>query len=100
MPSLNLLYLLPAVFLFGSLILSVALVAVGPFILLRWFSDKALVVLSLIACVAALVFAPILRVSNELLGIYIFFAGFFPIAGAITAAVVTTMIRLLHTRRW
>jgi hypothetical protein len=31
---------------------------------------------------------------------YIFFAGFFPIAGAIIAAVVSTMIRLVHARRW
>ena len=100
MPGLNWLYLLPAVFLVGSMILAVALVFVGPIILLRWSSNRALIVLALIACVAALVFTPIVRVSNELLGIYLFFAGFVPIAGVITATVVTTSIRLLRTRRW
>jgi hypothetical protein len=72
----------------------------APTVLLRRSSDKGLAGFSLVTCVAAFGFAPLLRVSPEAMGIYIFLAGFFPICAAITAAVVTSAARFIQTRQW
>ena len=53
-----------------------------------------------LACSAALVFAPLLRVTPEQYGLYLFLTGFFPITGAITAAVVTCGVQWHQTHRW
>jgi uncharacterized membrane protein len=86
--------------LLSSMILAVLMIVVGSIVLLLRSSDNGLVGLSLLACVAALVFDPLLRVLPEQISIYIFFAGFFPISAAITAAAVTSTARLMQTRRW
>jgi hypothetical protein len=81
------------------IVVTVVLIVGASIIFLRRSSDGGLIGLSVLACIAALVFAPLLRVTPEQYGLYLFLAGFFPIAGAITAAVVTSAVQLLQTRR-
>src|SRR5258707_773956 len=62
---------------------------------LRRSSYRGLTGLSVLASIAALVFAPLVRITPEQYCLYLFLAGFFPIPGAITAAVVTNAMLLL-----
>jgi tetrahydromethanopterin S-methyltransferase subunit D len=86
--------------LLSSMILAVLVIVVGSIVLLLRSSDKGLVGLSLLACAAALVFDPLLRVLPEQISIYLFFVGFFPISAIILAAAITSTARLMQTRRW
>ena len=66
----------------------------------HWSSDKALIGLSLVACAAALVFAPLVRTAPEEIGISVFMAGGPPILATLTAAVVVSALRVWQTKRW
>ena len=77
---------------------AVVLVLVVPIVLMRVSSDIGLAGFAFVACVAALGFAPLLRLSSEAMSWYIFLPGGIPIGAAITAAVVTCIARLLRTR--
>ena len=72
----------------------------GSIVLLRRSSDKALITLSVIACVAALVFVPLVRISPEQSGIFVFLMGVLPVLVTIIAAVVASTARLMQTHRW
>jgi hypothetical protein len=82
------------------LVVAVMLIVGGAVVLVRRPSDKKLVALALIACLAALFFIPLLRVSPEQIGFYVFLGGLFPVIATITVAVVASTIRLIQTRRW
>jgi hypothetical protein len=100
MPGFNLSVLLLTVTLILTMILAVLMATSGSIMLVRWASGKGLIGLALIACTAALVFAPVLRISTEQIGLYLFIIGLFPVLGTITMAVVASTVRLVQTRKW
>jgi hypothetical protein len=98
MPALEWSISMFAVILF--LVVAVALIVGGAVVALRRPSDKGLAALALVACVTALFFIPLLRLSPEQIGLYIFLGGLFPVIALITVAVLTSALRLAQTRRW
>jgi hypothetical protein len=100
MPGFNLSVSLLAVSMILTMILAVLMAIGGSIVLARWASAKGLIGLALVACVAALVFAPVLRMSTEQIGLYLFIIGLFPVLGIITMAVVASTVRLMQTRKW
>jgi hypothetical protein len=96
MPSLNISVSIIA----AVAILMVMMVTVGSVVFLRRSSDKGLIVLSLMACVAALVFTPLERILPEQSGFYLLLLGLLPVLATIIATVVASTARLMQTRRW
>ena len=69
MRGFNLSVSLLAVSMILTMILAVLMAIGGSLVLARWASAKGLIGLALVACVAALDFAPVLRMSTEQIGL-------------------------------
>ncbi len=75
-----------------------ALSAVGLIVLLRRIADNRLLGFSLAACVAALVFVPLLRVLPEPMGLPVFMVGLGPLLVILTVGFVTSVARFIQTQ--
>jgi hypothetical protein len=70
----------------------------GSTVLLRKSDDKWLICLSVLACVVALVFAPLLRAVPEEIGLRFFLIGLWPTLAIIAIAVVISVARFIQRR--
>jgi uncharacterized membrane protein YoaK (UPF0700 family) len=70
----------------------------GSTVLLRKSDDKRLIFLSVLACLVALVFAPMLRAVPEEIGLRFFLIGLWPTLAIIAIAVVISVARFIQRR--
>lgn len=70
----------------------------GSTVLLRKSNKKWLICLSVLACVVALVFAPLLRAVPEEIGLRFFLIGLWPTLAIIAIAVITSVVRFIQRR--
>jgi hypothetical protein len=63
------------------------------------FTDRKLAILSLTACLAALIFPPALRMLPDQLGFIFFFIAFWVTLGIVSIAVIASLVRMFHHRR-
>lgn len=86
----------------GSLLWTTAILAIvvvgGSIVFIRKAPGKRLILLSLLACGAALVFAPLLRSLPEQFSIVLMLVGLWPTLAIITASVAASMLRFMQTR--
>ena len=84
--------------LWAVMLTLLALSPVGSIVLLRRIADNRLVGFSLAACVAALVFVPLLRVLPESMGLPVFMVGLGPLLIILTVVFVTSVARFIQTQ--
>lgn len=84
--------------IWATAVFLVVVVVGGTPLLLRWLDDRKLVHLSLLACLVALTFAPLLRALPEAVSLPFFVIGLWPSLGVIAISVAASLIRAIQAR--
>ena len=81
-----------------SAVFSIVVALAGSTVLLRKHADRGLNLLSVFACVVALVFAPLMRGVPKEISLPFFLIGTWPTLATIATAVVTSVVRFIQRR--
>jgi hypothetical protein len=81
-----------------SAVFSIVVALAGSTVLLRKHADKRLILLSVLACVVALVLVPLMRAVPKEIGLPFFLIGTWPTLAIIATAVVTSVVRFIQRR--
>jgi hypothetical protein len=81
-----------------SAVFSIVVGLAGSTVLLRKHADKGLILLSVLACVVALVFVPLMRAVPREISLPFFLIGTWPTLATIATAVVTSVVRFIQRR--
>jgi hypothetical protein len=82
----------------ASAVFSIVVALAGSTVLLRKHADKGLILLSVLACVVALVFVPLFRAVPREMSLPFFLIGMWPTLAIVATAVVTSVVRLIQRR--
>ena len=81
-----------------SAVFSIVVGLAGSTVLLRKHADKGLILLSVLACVVALVYVPLLRAVPREISLPFLLIGLWPTLAVIAIAVVTSLVRFIQRR--
>jgi hypothetical protein len=81
-----------------SAVFSIVVALAGSTVLLRKHADKRLILLSVLACVVALVLVPLMRAVPKEISLPFFLIGTWPTLAIIATAVVTSVVRFIQRR--